>query len=194
MFQKICCCFTPAVRSLSGIGGINTTTINLLADTYNIVVGNLGKGSSNPSDSAGQKGTDSYIQGSSLVIAIAYAGGGGNSTQPDQNSGSTHGIGGGPIAGGYGGKGGFSTVSGGAGGNAQSSNLSPYSGGGGGGCGSTCCGGTSASNGIGGIQGCATNITGSNGSDAISYGGGGGGGSVGGSGGNGYYGVIIFVI
>jgi hypothetical protein len=178
-----------------GGGGIYTNTINLLADTYNIVVGNLGKGSSNPSDSIGQYGTDSYIQGSSsLVIAIATAGGGGNSTQSGQTSGSTPGSGGGPIAGGYGGKGGFSGTNGGAGVNGQSSNLSPYSGGGGGGCGSTCCGGTSASNGIGGIQGCATNITGSNGSDAISYGGGGGGGSSGGSGGNGYYGVIIFVI
>jgi len=179
-----------------GGGGIYTGNINLLPDTYNIVVGNLGKGSINSSDAAGQYGGDSYIQDSSLTnIAIAYAGGGGSSTQPNQTNGSGAGPAGGPVIGGYGGKGGFSTVDGGRGNNGDNSSIYPYSGGGGGGCGTTCCGGVGGKNGIGGGGGCLTAYNGSNGTTGAGYGSGGGGGAGNdGNGGDGYYGVIIFVL
>jgi len=179
-----------------GGGGIYTGNINLAADTYKIVVGKSGKGSTQQSELAGQYGGDSYIQDSSSNnMAIAYAGGGGNSLQPNQSSGSNKGQGGTPNIGGYGGKGGFTNVDGGQGYTGENSSINPYSGGGGGGCVSY--GGLGASYSVGGYGGCLShnNDYYSNGTNGVGYGsGGGGGGGYDGNGGDGYPGVIIFVI
>jgi hypothetical protein len=177
-----------------GAGGGNyTVNINLAPDKYNIVVGNLGKGSTNSSDISGQNGGNSYIQNSSLTnIAISYGGGGGSTTQSNQAGASAGGTEGSP-GGAYGGYGGFG--SGSVLGNPGQSSASIYSGGGGGGC-SSKEGGNGGTNGTGGVGGCNNpNYKEPDGRPGVGYGtGGGGGGGGGGWGGDGFYGAIIFVI
>jgi hypothetical protein len=179
-----------------GGGGIYSGVVNFSPDTYNIVVGNKGLGSTYDTynNGRGGDGGNSYIQNSSLgyIGSIAIGGLGGSSTQSNQSGQSSGGVAGGPISGGYGGKGGNDNN---VATNGDNGGLFPYSGGGGGGG-----GGTEGNRGGGGayssIGGTGAVLNGANGGPAgASYGGGGGGGGCnGGYGGEGREGVIKIVI